>query len=249
MNIEAVLFDINGTLIDIKTDESHEEIYRGISHYLTYQGIRASRWEVRDEYYQILDAQRTASGEAFPEFDAVELWREFLRRRPEACQAMPPGKLQWMPLFLAEMYRGISRFRLQLYPEVDDVLRELSQQYKLAALSDAQSAWALPEMQAVGIADYFRPIIISGDFGYRKPDSRIFLSAIDGLGVPAENILFVGNDMYRDIYGASRLGMKTVFFSSNQGRKKNSGAEPDYIIYQFAELRQAMAFFEAQRQP
>jgi putative hydrolase of the HAD superfamily len=91
---------------------------------------------VRDEYYQLMDEQR----KAFPEIDAVELWREYLRRRPEACQALHPEKLKWMPQFLAEMYRGISRYRLQLYPEVKSVLDELSQRCKLAALSDAQSA-------------------------------------------------------------------------------------------------------------
>ena len=53
--------------------------------------------------------------------------------------------------------------------------------------------------------------------------------------------------MYRDIYGASRAGMKTVFFSSNQGRKKANGAEADYIIFEFAELRQAMVFFEGRK--
>jgi len=247
MNIKAIVFDINGTLIDIQTDEGSEEVYRGISHFLTYQGIRAHRWEVRDEYFQLMDEQRKASSEAFPEFDAVELWREYLRRRPEACRALHPEKLQWLPLFLAEMYRGISRFRLQLYPEVQNVLDELSRRYKLAALSDAQSAWALPEMRAVGLDGYFQTIIVSGDCGYRKPDSRIFQAALAGLDVRPENVLFVGNDMYRDIYGASRAGMKTVFFSSNQGRKKANGAEPDYIIYRFAELRQAIAFFEAQQ--
>lgn len=248
MNIKAIIFDINGTLIDIQTDEGNEEVYRGISHFLTYQGIEAHRWEMRDEYYQLMDEQRKASLEAFPEFDAVELWREYLRRRPEASKALHPEKLKWMPQFLAEMYRGISRYRLQLYPEVKNVLDELSQRYKLAALSDAQSAWALPEMRAVGIEGYFQPILVSGNLGYRKPDSRIFQAALDGLDVQAENVLFVGNDMYRDIYGANQAGMKTVFFSSNQGRKKASGAEPDYIIYQFAELRQAIAFFEAQKE-
>jgi putative hydrolase of the HAD superfamily len=248
MNIKAIVFDINGTLIDIQTDEGNEEVYRGISHFLTYQGIKAHRWEVRDEYYRLMDEQHKAGSEDFPEFDAVELWREYLRRRPEACRTLHPEKLKWMPLFLAEMYRGISRYRLQLYPEVKKVLDELSQRYKLAALSDAQSAWARPEMRAVGIEGYFQPIIISGDCGYRKPDSRIFQAALDGLDALPENVLFVGNDMYRDIYGASRVGMKTVFFSSNQGRKKVSGAEPDYIIYQFAELRQAIAFFECRQQ-
>ena len=246
MNIQAILFDINGTLIDIQTDEGSEEIYRGISHFLTYQGIYIHRWEVRDEYFRLMEEQRRASGEAFPEFDAVELWRQFLRRRPEACHSMPPEKLRWMPIFLAEMYRGVSRFRLQLYPEVKTALDELAQRFKLAALSDAQSAWALPEMRAVGIEAYFQPIIVSGDLGFRKPDKRIFEAALNGLNLPPENILFVGNDMYRDIYGAKQFGMKTVFFSSNQGRQTANEVEPDYIIYRFAELRQAIAFFEAQ---
>jgi putative hydrolase of the HAD superfamily len=246
MNIQAILFDINGTLIDIQTDEGSEEIYRGISHFLTYQGIYVHRWEVRDEYFRLMEEQRRASGETFPEFDAVELWREFLRRRKEACYALPPEKLAWMPIFLAEMYRGVSRFRLQLYPEVKTALDELGQRFKLAALSDAQSAWARPEMRAVGIEGYFQPIIVSGDLGFRKPDKRIFEAALNGLDLPPKNVVFVGNDMYRDIYGAKQFGMKTVFFSSNQGRQTANGVEPDYIIYRFAELGQAIAFFEAQ---
>ncbi len=245
MNIYGMLFDINGTLIDIHTDEGHEEVYRGISHFLAYQGIYVERWDLRDEYFRIMDEQRRASGEAFPEFDAVQLWGEFLRRRPEACRALPPEKLRWLPVFLAEMYRGISRFRLQLYPEVENVLEELQPCFKLAAISDAQSAWALPELREVGIEAHFKPIIVSGDLGFRKPDKRIFEAALSGLDLPPENVLFVGNDMYRDIYGAKQLGMKTVFFSSNQGKKTAKGVEPDYIIYQFAELRQAIAFFHS----
>jgi putative hydrolase of the HAD superfamily len=248
MNIKAIVFDIYGTLIDIQTDEGSEEVYRGISHFLTYQGIQAHRWEVRDEYYHLMDEQRKAGGEAFPEFDAVELWREYLRRRPEACRALHPEKLKWMPQFLAEMYRGISRCRLQLYPGVKNVLDELSQRYKLAALSDAQSVWVRPEMRAVGIEGYFQPIIISSDCGYRKPDSRIFQAALDELDALPENALFVGNDMHHDIYGAGRVGMKTVFFSSNQGTKKVNGVEPDYIVYEFAELLQAVEFFERREQ-
>jgi putative hydrolase of the HAD superfamily len=246
MNIQAVLFDINGTLIDIHTDEGNEEIYRAISHFLAYQGIYVHRWEVRDEYFLLMDEQRQASGEDYPEFNVVEVWREFLRRRPEASQALPQEKLRWLPHFLAEMYRGIARFRLQLYPEVKNVLEELQPRFKLAALSDAQSAWALSEIRAVGIEAYFQPIIISGDLGFRKPDKRIFKAALNGLDLPPEKVLFVGNDMYHDVYGAQQFGMKTVFFSSNQGRKEMKGVEPDYIIYQFAELRQALAFFEAQ---
>ncbi|MEZ4524775.1 MAG: HAD family hydrolase [Desulfobacterales bacterium] len=160
--------------------------------------------------------------------------------------SIPQEKRKHMPCFLAEMYRGISRTRLQLYPEVKEILEELQTRFRLAAVSDGQSAWAEPEMKAAGIASYFNTVVISGDCGFRKPDKRLFEAALAGLRLDPGNVLFVGNDMYRDIFGAQQMGMKTVFFSSNQGRKETAGAEPDYIIYQFAELRNAIVFFEQQ---
>ena len=246
MIIKAILFDINGTLIDINTDEANEEIYRGLSHILTYQGISMRRWEVRNEYYRIMNVQRKASQEKYPEFNVVELFREFLNRRCTVPGIIPAEKLAWLPVFLAEAYRGISRNRLQLYPGVLDVLNDLRLRFKLAAISDAQTAWCLPEMRAVGIDGYFDPVIVSGNFGYRKPDPRLFTAALTALQEAAENVLFVGNDMFRDVYAAKQLGIKTVFFSSNQGRKQAEGVKPDYIIYQFPEMRQAIEFFERQ---
>ncbi len=243
MIIKAILFDINGTLIDINTDESKDEIYRAISHTLTYQGIFMHHREVRDEYYRIMDVQRKTSQEEYPEFDVVEIFRELINERFSAPGIIPPDKREWLPLFLAETYRGISRNRLQLYPGALDVLNDLRPRYKLAVVSDAQSAWCLPEMRAVGIDGYFDSVIVSGDFGYRKPDSRLFSAALTALDVAPEHCLFVGNDMYRDVYAANKHGIKTVFYSSNQGSKKSKGVEPDYIIYHFPEMMQAVEFF------
>jgi FMN phosphatase YigB (HAD superfamily) len=73
-----------------------------------------------------------------------------------------------------------------------------------------------PEFDVLG---YFDPIIVSGDHGYRKPDRRLFQLALEGMRVSAENTLYVGNDMYRDIYGAREAGLKTVMFDSDQGTK------------------------------
>lgn len=246
MNIKGLIFDVNGTLIDIQTDEGSEETYRAVSHFLTYQGISVHRGEVRDEYFRIMDEQRKASGEEFPEFDVVEIWREFLQRRWGDRPAVSQAKARQMPLFLAEMYRGVSRNRLQLYPGVREVLDELAPRFRLAALSDAQSPWALPEMRAVGIAGYFDPIVVSGDHGFRKPDPRLFAKALRRMRLGPRDALFVGNDMYRDVHGARQAGLRTVFFASNQGRQRMDGVEPDYIIYNFPELRQAISFFEQQ---
>jgi len=248
MIIRGIIFDVNGTLIDILTDEGDEGIYRAIGHFLSYQGIYLHRGEVRDMYYQIMDQQRRASTEVHYEFDAVRVWREILELNSAAAAALPPDKLTQMPLFLAEMYRGISRRRLQLYPGVKPVLDELHSRFKLAILSDAQRAWARPELRAVGIDSYFDPIVISGDYGFRKPDRRLFEAALAGMGLEAENVVFVGNDLYRDIFGAGQLRMKTVFFAPERVIEKMDGVAPDYIIYQFAELRQAIRFFERQGQ-
>ena len=60
----------------------------------------------------------------------------------------------------------------------------------------------------------------------------------------SSEVVFVGNDMCNDILGAQTLGMKTVFFRSNQGQQEKRGVEPDYIIYNFPELLNAVRFFE-----
>jgi len=244
MNIKGIIFDVNGTLIDILTYEGMDEIYRAVSHFLTYQGIHLHRGEVRDQYYRIMEEQVKTREEEHPEFDAVALWREFLERNLNPAWRPPQDRLEAMPRFLAEVYRGISRHRLELYPDVKSVLDELKPRFSLAVVSDGQSAWALPEMRATGIDGYFDPIVISSDHGFRKPDSRLFQAALDGVGAEPEEVLFVGNDMYRDVFGARQLGMKTVFFASNQGRRHMEGVDPDYIIYRFAELREAIEFFQ-----
>ena len=56
------------------------------------------------------------------------------------------------------------------------------------------------------------------------------------MGVAAENALYVGNDMYRDIFGARAVGMTTVLFDSDQGTKIYLDCTPDYTITDFREL-------------
>ena len=246
MDIRALLFDVNGTLIDIETDEGLEEIYRAIGHFLTYQGISLHRWEVRDLYFQIMQQQREGSSETFAEWDAIEVWREFLHNNAnDYTRALPSEKREQLPLFLAELHRGIARKRLRLYPQVQETLDQLCPLYHMAVVSDAQSAYAVPELRAVGLLKYFNPIIISGNYGYRKPDSRLFQKALDALQVRPEQALFLGNDLYQDIFGAQQLGMKAIFVSSNQGDTSNQTISPDYIIPRFADLPQAVNYFVA----
>ena len=172
-----------------------------------------------------------ASGHTLSYSPLRELAADGIRDR-----ALPPEKLEQMPLFLAEMYRGISRCRLRLYPHVREVLDVLREHYPLAVVTDAQSSYARGELHKVGLLDYFDPIVVSGDHGYRKPDRRLFQFALDGMGVAAENALYVGNDMHRDIFGAQEAGMTTVKFESGQGADIHLDCVPDYTITDFRDL-------------
>jgi len=232
MAIKGILFDLYGTLIDIETDESLEEVYRGIAHFLTYQGVYLHRWEVRDRYYRIMKQQREESGEEYPEIDVEAIWNTFLEQEgmKAAAARRDLGRI------LVQLYRGISRKRLQLYPDVKRVLDDLQPHYRMALISDAQPGYALPEIKAVGLDGYFDPIIISADYGFRKPDARLFAKSLDILKLTPAEVIYVGNDMYRDIYGASRLGIKTLFVDSNQGAKSYENVIPDYFAPRFEDV-------------
>ena len=241
MDIRAIAFDVNGTLIRIQTEDGDEQIFRSAAHFLTYQGIDLHRDQIRDLYFQTMKEQLRASPEEFPEFDAVGIWRSIIDgHMTDFTRALPAGKLRQMPLFLAEMARGIARRRLGLYPFVPEVLDVLRGRYPLAVVTDAQSANARGELHKVGLLGYFDPVVVSGDHGYRKPDRRLFQFALDGMNVAAGNALYVGNDMYRDIHGAREAGMQTVMFDSDQGTKAHLDCVPDYTITDFRDLLQIL---------
>jgi putative hydrolase of the HAD superfamily len=237
MDIRAVAFDANGTLVKILTEDGMEEIFRAAAHFLTYQGIDLCRDQVRDLYFRFMAEQRDASPEEHPEFDAVGIWHRIITEHQTAfTRALPAAKLEQMPLFLAEMYRGISRRRLGLYPYAREVLDALRERYPLALVTDAQSTYARGELHRVGLLGYFDPIVVSGDHGYRKPDRRLFQAALDGMNVAAGKAMYVGNDMHRDIFGAREAGLTTVMFDSDQGKKAYRDCVPDYTITDLRDL-------------
>ena len=232
MPIKSIIFDLYGTLIDIETDESMEEIYRGIAHFLTYQGVYLHRWEVRDLYYQIMKQQKEQSGEEYPEINVESVWNTFLRQ--EGMKVATARKK--LARTLAHIYRGISRKRLQLYSSVKNVLDKLKATYRLTLISDAQPCYALPEIQAVGLDGYFDPIIISANYGFRKPDPRLIQRALKIVSFAPSEVICVGNDMYRDIYGASMLAIKTIFIASNQGKQSYGDVTADYAVSRFEDV-------------
>jgi putative hydrolase of the HAD superfamily len=198
--------------------------------------------KMRKLYNELNRAQRVTSPEEFPEFDVQKIFREIIESsRPSGMSA---EKCDSLAVETSLIFRAASRRKLEPYPHVREVLDKLKNRYIFAAVSDGQSLWAKPEMCAAGLEEYFSSIIVSGNYGFRKPDSRMYTMALEKYSLKPQEVIFVGNDMFRDIYGAGKLGMKTVFFKSNQGDHKSRGIEADYIIYDFNELPRAVEFIE-----
>ncbi|MFA7655903.1 HAD family hydrolase [Acidithiobacillus thiooxidans] len=238
MSIRAVCFDLYGTLINIETNEDMEEIYRGISHYLTYHRVFMNRREVRERYFAVMKERKRQSTERYPEIDVEAIWHTILIQE----NSKPLNGREKLAKELARLHRGISRTRLERYEGVKRTLKSLQEQYQLALISDAQRCFALPEIRALNIKKYFDIRIISGDYGYRKPDSRLFQMAAEQLEVAPHQAIYVGNDMFRDIYGAQQAGMKTIFVDSNQGAKSYNDIQPDYFAHDFYQVLDGVAF-------
>ena len=57
----------------------------------------------------------------------------------------------------------------------------------------------------------------------RKPDSRIFEAALDGLRLPASEVVHIGDDVVADVAGAKAVGMRAIWFNTGFWR----GAKTD----------------------
>ena len=236
--IKGIIFDLNGTLIDILTDEWSDDVYRTTAGFLGYSGVFVSPDELRESYFSLNKEQRRRSLECFPEFDVVKIFHDIILKKISITEN-DAGRLA---VAASQVYRAASLRRLQLYPGVKEVLDTLKTHFKLAAVSDGQSAWALPELRMAGLGEYFNQVTVSGDWGFRKPDKRMFELALSELELLPSETIMVGNDIFRDIYGGNEIGMKTVFFRSNQGDWENKQGKPDYVIYNFNELPAAINF-------
>ena len=236
MRIKAILFDLYGTLIDIETDESMEKIYRGISSFLIYQGINV-RWQnLRDLYYGIMQEQRQVSSEQHPEIDVEAIWDVLLARQGLASKT----KRRSLKIYLAQLYRGLSLKHLRRFPYVKRVLNTLRPSYRMAIVSDAQPCFAWAEIRTAKLEGYFDPVIISANYGFRKPDPRMIRLALDKIRLAPGEVIFVGNDMYRDIFCAHQLGIKTVFFASTSGVQSYEEIVPNYRITRFKDVLPAV---------
>jgi putative hydrolase of the HAD superfamily len=235
MVIKAVLFDIYGTLVDIETDEKDWFVYENLSKFLSYYGLNLTADELKKFFFEKIKGMIEDSSETYPEIDVRRIWYEILSEN-ENPQLYKLNLDQGT--FLRDvivLHRALTRRKLRLYDATYDVLKLLKRKYRIGIVSDSQYDYVVPETKILGITQFFDAFIISGEYGFRKPDKRLFYECLSKIGLSPSEVVFVGNNPFRDIDGAKSIGMKTILIMTRDP-KDSDQAKPDFKVFNIGDV-------------
>jgi putative hydrolase of the HAD superfamily len=218
--IRAVIFDCYSTLIDIRTNERKEEIFRRLSLYLRYYGVNIAAKSLTSALDQEKERYLQTENERYPEVDLEVVFRNILKREgldnpflAESC---------------CKLFRLLSRERFGVFPDSLPVLKEMKRnRYSLAVVSDAQKVFCLEEAGMLGLNQFFDHTVLSTHFGFGKPDPRLFAIACSLLEIPPAEAVYIGDNPEKDVIGAKQIGMQAILLDRNQNQK-NREVEPDF---------------------
>ena len=128
---------------------------------------------------------------------------------------------------------------------VTETLTALHGRYRLGLVSvTGVSAGRLMRgiLEKQGVLDYFEALAFSDEVGYVKPDPRLFMAALEALGVEPGKAVHVGDSVKSDVLGAKNAGMQTVWLKT---RDQAMVAEPDRIITRLTQLPETLETFQA----
>lgn len=92
-------------------------------------------------------------------------------------------------------------------------------------------------LEDFGLSKYFWHIIESAVVGVRKPDPAIYQLGVDAIGLPAGNVLVVGDSFSKDIVPAKAVGCQAVWLKGEGwGGEETDDNLPDAIITDMTQL-------------
>jgi putative hydrolase of the HAD superfamily len=229
--IKAVIFDFDNTLMDFM--KMKRAAVEAAVDAMIDAGLPFPKSEMVDKIYQIY--WKEGIEDQFI-FDKV-LTKEF-------------GKIDYRILASGIIgYRRAKEGTLALYPHVQLTLTGLARMgLKMAVVSDAPRLPVWLRICGLGLQHYFDAVITSDDAGVKKPHAKPFTMALDRLGVKPEETVMLGDWAERDMVGAKRVGLTTVFARYGDTlQTQHSGA--DYEIDDIQELLKIVQKLRADATP
>jgi len=205
--IKAIIFDLDGTLIDSVTDLANSVNFTLAEIGLPGHTTEEIRSYVGDGVQKLI--KRSLGQTHLDKFDAA------------------------FSIFM-EHYGAHCTDNTVLYPGVGETLPELAQNYLLGVLTNKSVKFSLNILHALQIAPYFKEVLGGDSLPTKKPDTEgLFLLADRWSIDPASEMIMVG-DHATDIEVGRKAGCKTVFITGGIGETR--GLTPDIIINSMAEL-------------
>ncbi len=231
-HIRVILFDMYGTLVDIKTNEHRDDVFDSLSRFLEYRRVFIPGWELKELYFDQINQQLAKSRERYPEVDIARAIEHVLEKRGSTNNRN-------LSMIVTQLYRSLCREHLRLYSDTFWTLNEFRKRYRLGIISDAQRLFCKPELRTLRLENFFEVIVISSDFGFRKPDPRLFNIAMDLFDVKPSEAAYIGNSYQTDVIGAkaARLAVAGLIRQTESEKKTYTNEyQPDFVA---ADLKEA----------
>lgn len=207
------IFDLYGTLADVKTDETSPRFRVKYAKYF-------KRINSGIDFWQSFNGESGALNNE--EYSEPDLFSVFKKLAPSASEKKLKNA--------AYTFRRFSRSRLKLYKGAKKLLKGLKRRgAKIYLLSNAQACFTLPELKKLKICKYFDGIELSSDFGRKKPCTEFFTYALKKYGLDAKDCVYCGNDFCADVLGAKSAGLKTAYIKSDISPAEDSLEEAEKV--------------------
>ena len=212
MKYTDLIFDLYGTLVDIRTVEN-DTVWEKTALYFGYYGADYAPAELKSNFLRKMAARESDAGqsyECFPDIPIESIMTELFEEKGIE------DKDNLLGVNAAQLFRISSTEYIKLYPYVMEALEHFrSCGCRLWLLSNAQRVFTEYELRLLGIQSVFDGIYISSVCGFRKPDKNFFTALINDRNLDPAHCLMIGNDRNTDIAGAKALGLATFYMHTN----------------------------------
>ncbi|MFD2118032.1 HAD family hydrolase [Paenibacillus yanchengensis] len=191
MTIKAVLFDLDGTLLDREAS------------LLTFLSDQYERFSVFHAIEKDLFIQRFITLD-----DNGYVWKDKVYQ--QMIHDFSIKHIDWS-LLLNDYIDNFQKYCIG-FPNLLSTLMQLKKhRMKLALVSNGWGQFQFNNLKGLQIEHLFDEILISDWVGLRKPDPAIFIRALSKLKSSPEQAIFVGDHPINDIRASQAVGMQAIW--------------------------------------
>ncbi len=218
MNIQAVIFDVGGTLIYSNDDHFEPANAWSAANFLRSQGFKFDA----ETFARELVALRSTSPKGDADLKQINTTAEHLQKVSSefGLELSPTVMVGLEHTFITPEACGAVAL-----PGIQEVVKSLVSKVRLGVISNTRSHLLIEEtVKHLGLRDCFDPFVTSVSAGFRKPSPRIFQTVLDTWKLPPENVVMIGDAPSKDVAGAKAVGMKTIWLRTNTTETDALGA-------------------------